>query len=607
MDGRRKMNTAEEPRMDARTAPADAAAGMPSALRGDVCGGLVAGVVAVACAIAYAQAAAAPLGAAWLSAAAATGLVATVVGGAVAARFAQGPAQTCTPRGAVMVVVASVAQMLLQHFGTDAMPQVLGWLMSCLVMAALLQCTFGLLRLGAFVSVIPSPVISGLSLGIGAQLVICSVPVALGLSLSGFDAPSALAAAAAGAAIACAPRWGQRAPALPLGLVAGVLAYHLATLFLPEQPGARLQPLDTTGTLTSMPLMLEAVTGGTDAGFLGKLLAASFSIALINSIEALASGAQIAAFTNHRCDGDRLLLQSGVASLCSTCLGGVPVAASVPAAMAGLAAGGRSMRANWVAVATAAVLGLLALRWIDVMPVSVMAALMMIIGMHLLRAAADDAHTHWDLSARSWQTPVHGAVISALVCAGVLCFGVMPAVAAGVIACGAGLGLHARRAPVKRRYRAADLGPRLRSERPDLQQIGHAIEIVEPRHPLFFANVDKLIGQIDPPPGGVEVTIVDMSRVGAPDVSALRSLLHCANRLEKQGCRLLLVHDHAGDCDEPTPTCASLPSLPRALDLAWITLAPQACARILPLHAPSGAIDAGQAAPPPVHCASTRS
>lgn len=163
-------------------------------LRRDIPAGLVVFLVALPLCLGIAQASGLPPFA---------GLLTGVIGGLVVtslspSRFAvSGPAA-----GLVTIVVASMAS--LGSFSA---------FLTALIIAGALQCLFGLLRAGRFISLVPGSVIKGMLAAIGLLLIMQQIPVAFGAAgdaelvslVTGemtFSLP-AIAVAGAGLAILC--------------------------------------------------------------------------------------------------------------------------------------------------------------------------------------------------------------------------------------------------------------------------------------------------------------------------------------------------------------------------------------------------------------------
>src|SRR4051794_12001329 len=128
-------------------------------VRGDLFGGVAAGVVALPLALAFGVASG--LGAV-------AGLYGAIATGIVAALFGGTPVQITGPTGPMTLVVAGVLAANMLPSGTANLPVVVG----IFVVAGLVQITLGLLRIGSYIRYVPYPVISGFMSGIGVIIIL---------------------------------------------------------------------------------------------------------------------------------------------------------------------------------------------------------------------------------------------------------------------------------------------------------------------------------------------------------------------------------------------------------------------------------------------------
>ena len=124
-----------------------------SNLRGDVMGGLTAGIVALPLALAFGEASGAgPI----------AGLYGAIIVGFFAALFGGTGSQISGPTGPMVVVFAGVFATLS---GNPAL------VFAAVVLAGLLQILFGVLKFGQFIRLVPYPVVSGFMSGIGVIII----------------------------------------------------------------------------------------------------------------------------------------------------------------------------------------------------------------------------------------------------------------------------------------------------------------------------------------------------------------------------------------------------------------------------------------------------
>ena len=124
-----------------------------SNLRGDVYGGITAGVVALPLALAFGEASGAgPI----------AGLWGAIIVGFFAALFGGTESQVSGPTGPMIVVFAGVFASLHGD---------LSLVFGAVILAGLLQIVFGVLKLGQYIRLVPYPVISGFMSGIGCIII----------------------------------------------------------------------------------------------------------------------------------------------------------------------------------------------------------------------------------------------------------------------------------------------------------------------------------------------------------------------------------------------------------------------------------------------------
>lgn len=136
----------------------------PSTLKGDIFGGITAGIVALPLALAFGVVSG--LGAE-------AGLYGAIILGFVAALFGGTPTQVSGPTGPMTVISAVVIADAIQSLG--GLEAGLGLILMTFILAGLFQACFGLLRLGQIIRYIPQPVISGFMSGIGAIIILLQI------------------------------------------------------------------------------------------------------------------------------------------------------------------------------------------------------------------------------------------------------------------------------------------------------------------------------------------------------------------------------------------------------------------------------------------------
>ena len=124
-----------------------------SHLRGDIFGGLTAGVVALPLALAFGEASGAgPI----------AGVYGAILVGFFAALFGGTPSQISGPTGPMIVVFAGVFASLSGD---------LSLVFATVILAGLIQILFGVMGFGQYIRLVPYPVVSGFMSGIGCIII----------------------------------------------------------------------------------------------------------------------------------------------------------------------------------------------------------------------------------------------------------------------------------------------------------------------------------------------------------------------------------------------------------------------------------------------------
>ena len=145
-------------------------------LKGDVFGGITAGIVALPLALAFGVQSG--LGAA-------AGLYGAIGLGIFAALFGGTNTQISGPTGPMTVVSAAMITLIIGHKGSldEAVPSIL----FCFFLAGAIMILMGVLRIGQYIKYIPYPVVSGFMTGIGVIIIILQF-----FPMLGYDSPKTI-------------------------------------------------------------------------------------------------------------------------------------------------------------------------------------------------------------------------------------------------------------------------------------------------------------------------------------------------------------------------------------------------------------------------------
>ncbi|MEM9495911.1 MAG: SulP family inorganic anion transporter [Pseudomonadota bacterium] len=298
-----------------------------SNLKGDIYGGLTAGVVALPLALAFGEASGAgPI----------AGLWGAIFVGFFASLFGGTGSNVSGPTGPMVVVFAGVFASLS---GNPAL------VFAAVVLAGILQIIFGIVRFGQYIRLVPYPVVSGFMSGIGCIIIALQLSRLFGHEPEGGGTIPALSAIP-GAVMD--PNWA----ALTIGLVT------LGTIFFwPKKlgkfvPGALAALI--IGTLLSLVLKGAPILGDIPTGFPSfimpafsqetflTVLEAAFILAVLGAIDSLLTSLVADNMTRTRHDSDRELIGQGVGNTIAGLFGAIPGAGATMRTVVNIRTGGQT-------------------------------------------------------------------------------------------------------------------------------------------------------------------------------------------------------------------------------------------------------------------------
>lgn len=312
-----------------------------------------------------------------------SGLVAGVVGGLVVPFLSRSPLSVTGPAAGLTSIVL---------FETQALGR-FERLLAATMIAGAMQVALGLLRTGRFAGLVAEPVIRGMLAAIGVIIVWKQLPAMVGCSGAVAEMASKFAsgpAMVAGVSLVVLYGWGRtplaRHAFLPPALIVVVLGMIMGVAFA-DRPGLALDP----GQLVDVPLggwsALRQALPVPDTGALGDpaVWRVAVTLALVASIETLLSLKAIDGIDplGRTSPPDRELLAQGAANLASGWLGGLPVTAVIVRSGANLQAGGRERLSALVHGVLLAVAVLFAGRWLNMIPLACLAAVLVQVGLKL--------------------------------------------------------------------------------------------------------------------------------------------------------------------------------------------------------------------------------
>jgi SulP family sulfate permease len=524
---------------------------------GDLGGGLAAAVVALPSCIAYGVIAFGPLGANGAEQGIIAGLVALIVGGAIAALIGGAPMMVTEPRAPLALIIAAVLTKLMSMDLTMEASVTFAFLV--VAMGGMLQILFGLLRAGALVKFISYPVIAGFLNGTAFLIVGSQLWNLLGVAGKDADLaadfrPLALVVGLVTAGVMeFAPKLTKKVHGSIIALVVGTgLHYALVAGFGADNLGATVGAIPSEIPKPTVALdMVSALSGPAFMELVPFLVAASFSIAILGSIEALMTSVTMCSLANLRPSANRELLGQGLGNVVSSCFGGMAAAGAMGPSAANFQAGGRTRLSGLVCSALMLVIYLSLASVVGLLPKAALSGVLLIIAYHMLdkwsirlfkRMLSPRELRHKEL----WQS---GLVIVAVMVVTVTS-GLVAAVTVGVGASIIMFVITMSRSIIRRQHDASRV--RSKKQRNDklmdlLEEHGHRIVILELEGAMFFGSADHLSNEIDRlAQGGAQYIILDMKRVKDLDITTARLIQQTNQRLASQGRVLALSYANEG-------------------------------------------------------------
>lgn len=353
-------------------------------LRGDLFGGITAGIVAIPLALAFGSSSG--MGAIY-------GLYGAFAIGIVAALFGGTRTQISGPTGPMTVITALVVVYAMDEFGD--LDAGLGFLVACFLAAGAIQVLMGVFRLGAFIRYIPYPVLSGFMSGIGVIIIILQIFPAFGeasspntvtviKNLSDFSFVSKINLAEVGICIATVliiylfPRVTKAVPSALVALVAMTALAAVLNLDL------RLIADENGGVPKGFPEILIGNLSSVDSAHLAVVFKFGLMLAALGAIDSLLTSVVADKMTRTRHKSNQELIGQGLGNMTSACIGGLPGAGATMRTVVNANAGGRN-KISGVIHGTLLLLLLLGLGPLaNMIPFSVLAGILFTVGISII-------------------------------------------------------------------------------------------------------------------------------------------------------------------------------------------------------------------------------
>lgn len=296
-----------------------------SNIRGDVFGGVTAGIVALPLALAFGEASGAgPI----------AGLWGAILVGFFASLFGGTPTNVSGPTGPMVVVFAGVFATLT---GNPAL------VFAAVILAGVLQIIFGFMRLGQYIRLVPYPVISGFMSGIGCIIIALQFSRLFGHEPEGGGTIPALTAIPGAIA-------DPNLAALGIGIVTLAIVFFWPPKFGKYLPGALAALI--IGTLLSLLLKGSPVLGDIPTGLPSLIvpefskdtflvvIEAAFILAILGAVDSLLTSLVADNMTRTRHDSEKELIGQGIGNTIAGFFGAIPGAGATMRTVVNIRSGG---------------------------------------------------------------------------------------------------------------------------------------------------------------------------------------------------------------------------------------------------------------------------
>ncbi len=277
------------------------------------------------------------------------GLYTAVIAGFLGSLIGGSKFSITGPTGAMTVLILST----LNKYGIE------GILLAGLL-AGIMQFLLGVVKVGKFVKFIPLPIISGFTAGIGVLIFIGQIPNSLGIkiqshefvgdtfkeiagSISSTNMTAVLITLLTFAILMLLPKFFSRIKFLK-AVPASIIALILTTVFAYFY--ASKTGIPTVGEIPSSLPSFKPVNF--DWQLVKDILPASFTIALLGSIEALMCAVVSDGMTGTRHNSNRELIAQGIVNMIVPFFGGIPATAAVARTAVNIREGARTRIAGMI-------------------------------------------------------------------------------------------------------------------------------------------------------------------------------------------------------------------------------------------------------------------
>lgn len=475
-----------------------------SNLRGDIYGGLTAGIVALPLALAFGAASGAgPI----------AGVYGAIIVGFFASLFGGTGSQISGPTGPMIVVFAGVFASLSGD---------LSLVFATVVLAGVIQIAMGAFGFGQYIRLVPYPVISGFMSGIGVIIIALQLaqlfghdPEAGGTLPAMLEIPGAVAApvwpALTVGSLTLAivflwpANWGRIVPGPLVALVAG-------TLISLGYPGATVLGEIPTG----LPSFIMPTFSGDSLVIVGK---AAVILAALGAIDSLLTSLVADNMTRTRHNSNRELIGQGIGNTIAGLFGGIPGAGATMRTVVNIRTGGLTPLSGMIHSALLLAVVLVLAPLASLIPHAVLAGILIKVGWDII---------DFSYLKRAHQGPRIDLALMLLVLGLTVFVDLITAVLVGVVI--AALAFVKQMADEQLKHFASNMNPVPEDANPRekaiLDRLRNRVTLFEFGGPLSFGAAADLGHHVRDRAHrqNADAIVLDFSRVPFMDVSAARAV-----------------------------------------------------------------------------------
>lgn len=366
-------------------------------IRGDIFGGITAGIVALPLALAFGIQAFGVISVDDVSNIGAIGAVAGLTGammlGFFASLFGGTPSQISGPTGPMTVISATLISSVWAASGSHSINTVVISMAMAAILCGVFQILFGILKIGKYIRYIPYPVLSGFMSGIGIIIIVQQIYPLLGLKspvlivdmitqlpsqIAGFNLSALLIGLGTVAIIYLFPLLTKKVPAT---LVALIVMTIVAVC-------VHFDPRLTIGEIPSgfpLPFFVGHSVGGVDWLAVVKMsVIPALTLAGLGSIDTLLTSVVADNMTKTKHNSNQELIGQGLGNVAVGIFAGLPGAGATMRTVVNVKSGGRSKLSGMIhgLFLLAVLLGLG--RLVKYVPLSVLAGILITVGVGII-------------------------------------------------------------------------------------------------------------------------------------------------------------------------------------------------------------------------------